>query len=588
MAITDAKTDSEPVEDALTTAGHLQGLYDQSRSNLSNRHEMWRKAYQLVHNRALASKDRHVPPVSASEVYPILAALVGWMTDQPIEFEATPVTDPHSPYSEWMQDVAHDLETLLHGVWVQHDFYASVERMLWDAMIYGTGFLKTTWDPSLDEGIGNVEISRCDPFSIYPDPSASNLDEANYIIEARDLSYQEIERRFPDKIDEVIARAEVNQSLSRRDDPLDPGGRKPMANPGGVEGGKPIYGLPGQSRLSTDREIMDGSVTVLECWIKENVLHMEEVSPNDPGAEPVEVYVPEWRVIIIAGPVVLFNASASDLWNHGRHPYVRFQAHDLGDMWGISLVDHLAPCQLAVNRLLSALQHHAELVGNPVFMEAANSGIARTKIVNKAGQRIIKNPGSEAGWMTPPGMEPGVQDLVQFWINEMERISGLSAIVRGATPTGRNAQGVIDSVQESAFVRVRLSLRNLERSLSKVGELASNLIVENFTLPRTVAIAGPDGEKTMLALRGRHFFSPTSQGAEPMRFSISIRAGAAHPISRSARAQEADTMYGMGALDDQALLEAHDYPNRKQILERLNALKGMGIDIGPGKRKRQR
>jgi len=274
------------------------------------------------------------------------------------------------------------------------------------------------------------------------------------------------------------------------------------------------------------------------------------------------------------------NEKAEDLWSHGRHPYVRYVQHDMGDFWGISLVEHLAPAQLAINRLLAALQHHAELCGNPVMLEDSRSGIPRQKITNIPGQRLTKNQGSEVAWLVPPDMPQGVRDLVTFWINEMERISGLSAMVRGATPTGRNAQGVMDSVQESAFVRVRLALRNLERTLAAAGDLMGNLIVENYTMPRTTAIAGPTGQKSMLALKARHFYAPNFAGADPMKFSLYVQAGSALPISRSARSQEADTMFAMGAIDAQAVLEAHDYPDRRQILERVNAMKGIGIPPG--------
>lgn len=98
----------------------------------------------------------------------------------------------------------------------------------------------------------------------------------------------------------------------------------------------------------------------------------------------------------------------------------------------------------------------------------------------------------------------------------------------------------------------------------------------------------------MLALRARHFFVPNDEGADPMRFSLYVRAGSAMPISRAARIAEAETLFAMGALDAQAVLEAHDYPNREQILQRVNAggVLGIGGDGKPnpnmGSRNRQR
>jgi len=92
-----------------------------------------------------------------------------------------------------------------------------------------------------------------------------------------------------------------------------------------------------------------------------------------------------------------------------------------------------------------------------------------------------------------------------------------------------------------------------------------------------MSIVGQDGERSMLALRARHFFVPNEQGASPMKFSLFVRAGSAMPISRAARIAEAETLFAMGALDAQAVLEAHDYPNRESILQRLNAQSTLGI-----------
>ena len=356
-----------------------------------------------------------------------------------------------------------------------------------------------------------------------------------------------------------------------------------MANLGAHSGGTgtvpPVYGKPGQNGRVSDSAYHDGSITVFEAWIRENTLF----SPAEGDDEEEPFNVSEWRMIITTGSHVLMNERAIDLWNHGLHPYVRYTTHDIGDLWGIALVDHLADPQLAINRLLAALQQHAELVSNPIFMEDSRSGIPRTKIVNRPGQRITKGAGAEAGWLVPPQMPKDVQELVGFYIAEMERISGLSGVVRGFSPTGRNAQGVIDSVAESAFVRIRLALRNLERTLSTAGNLVANLVVENYSLPRVMSIVGQDGERSMLALRARHFFIPNEEGADPMRFSLFVRAGSAMPISRAARIAEAETLFAMGALDAQAVLEAHDYPNREQVLQRLNA--GATLGIGQGEQK---
>lgn len=570
--ITNLSSDIEIVQE-------IRDLFEAARKERKPRIDTWQQNYRIVHNRSWgmgALSWTGGPQVS--ETWPILSGMVGWMTDQRTSLSVIPSMDPHSAMSEFYSTMARDLELVLKSSWFINCTDQEVEKMLWDALIYGTGILKTTWNQALAGGLGDAEIMRIDPWRFYPDPAATDMDEANYFIEARTMSRQECERRWPGakaKIDGVDETA----GLDTRDDVYRNRQRAPMANPGGVAGVNSMWGRPGGDTRNSGRGVReDDAVTVYEAWLREN---------NQFTTDDGDIYIEDsWRVIVVAANNVLMNEPAKELWGHGRHPYVRYVPSEMGEFWGVSLVEQLAPLQLSINKLMASIQTNAELIGNPVFMEDSRSNISRTQITNKAGTRLQKSAGSEVEWMRPPEMPPFVAELIKFYIGEMERVSGLSAIVRGATPTGRNAQGVIDSVQEAAFVRVRVALRNLEYTLRQTGQLAASLVVENFTTPRIAAIVGSNGEQSALALKARHFMVPTLEGAVPMEFQLWVQAGSSLPISRQARSQEADVLFAMGAIDKIALLQAHDYPNRNDIVARLQAqeqaaAQGQGAPPGP-------
>jgi len=99
--------------------------------------------------------------------------------------------------------------------------------------------------------------------------------------------------------------------------------------------------------------------------------------------------------------------------------------------------------------------------------------------------------------------------------------------------------------------------------------LLVELITENYTTPRVVAIVGDDGTQTSLSLAARHFYDPNDEGALPYRFSILIDAGANNPTSRQSRIAEADTLFAMHAIDQIALLQAHNYPHAMEIYQRM-------------------
>jgi hypothetical protein len=166
--------------------------------------------------------------------------------------------------------------------------------------------------------------------------------------------------------------------------------------------------------------------------------------------------------------------------------------------------------------------------------------------------------------------------LVQYYESKIETISGLSAMVRGFAPTGRNAQGVLDSVQDAAFVRVRASLRELERGLREVAARMAANVAEFYTEERLMSIIGPDGQRTHLALNARHFYVPhNGPNADepgdriPLRFSLIADAGSQLPTSKQARAAEAKDLFNLGAIDIYELLKAVQWPNYALVAQRV-------------------
>ncbi|MGI0133621.1 MAG: portal protein [Candidatus Micrarchaeaceae archaeon] len=557
-------------------------LYTESKSIKRRFYEDWRRNYLLVNNRMWSDlRSNWMPSPTDPEILPILSQVIGYMTDQQIVPVLSPQADPNSPFSDQVISITDDLTTLLSSNFHTLRWGQKIKLSLWDAILYGSGILKTYWNHSLYKGMGDADVYRVDPWDFYPDPNSHSEHDAEYFIETKRMTIEEIERRFPDTSRSMLKRLRegADEYSDERPRPTN-SVRRPMAQPGALPGGSGVYGLPGQSRLS---EVQTMGIQVYECWLRQNHRTVEPITPNpnlpkskQPSSQ--EIVYDEWRVVIYAGSTVLMDELASDLYDESKHPYTRFVFEDIGEFWGMPLCSHLAPAQIAINRLLASLQSNAELVGNPIFMEPKNSGINRTQIVNRPGSRLrIDNTASGTNtpqWLTPPSMPDSVSNLVQFWIGRMENISGISGVTKGQTPaSGRHAQSTVQSAQESSFVRIRSALQNLEISLEDSFTLLASLIANNYTEPRIVAIVGQDGQRDAALLRSRHFHYPILKKGrvvqQPLSFTIAVDAGADTPTSRQARISEADTLFAMGAIDQQAVLEVHRYPHWQIIKARM-------------------
>ncbi len=578
-------TYAEQTIEELDLVGHLTYLYTQARTRKRRIYDTWRRNYLLLCNRVWSDyrTASWMPSPTDSEIYPIISSVAAWMTDQGVVASISPACDPNNPVADYYSALAKDLQTIVESIWYADNWDKAVTLSIFDAALYGSGILKSVWDAGAEDGLGNAKLVRIDPFSFIPDPNASCIEDMEYCVEVRRMSYEEIQRRFPLAYDRVLSAAQRLSNSSDSDYDTRPStyeaGQFPKANPGALPGGTGIYGLPGQSRRNANIET-SGTI-VYEFWLRENHVERIEDSPQHEKPDPINVYPDmivsdDWRVVVMAAGIILMDEKASDLWGSGRHPYSKFEFDDIGEFWGIPLVSHLAPPQIAINRLLAAVQQNAELTGNPVFLDSAGSGISRTMLVNRPGQRITMDNSAAAQqftpqWLTPPSVPQYVIDLIKFYIERMENISGLSTTNKGQSPPPRQSGSTTVSIQESGFVRIRSGLRNLQYALRTSVQLCCELITENYTTPRYISIVGPSGQQSSMSLAARHFYDPLSSGTTPFKYALMIDCGANNPTSRSSRIAEADTLFAMGAIDAQAVLNAHLFPNRQEIVARMQA-----------------
>lgn len=179
-------------------------------------------------------------------------------------------------------------------------------------------------------------------------------------------------------------------------------------------------------------------------------------------------------------------------------------------------------------------------------------------------------------------MGPEVMDLINWHQSAIDRATGLSAIARGASMSRRETSGTTDATQEAAFVRIKNILQNFEEAFRQVAYQAGTMYSENVIEPRVIPLVGPQGDNdSYMALGPRHFQQPVvlpngKVEDVPLFFQAWVEAGSSLPMSRQSRAAEAMSLYFAGLVDDEAVLEATDMPNKSDILKRVAAKKASG------------
>ncbi len=515
------------------------------------------------------------------------------MTDQRPVLFASPAPSlkdlpvpPDENFKAVVKQKAEDMQHNLASWWVTRTVSPQIEQAIFDQLLFGAGILKTGWDQSYEDGRGDAFMRRIDPYTLLPDPNASCIEDARYILEVRRVPLFEIRSRFPERGhlvrgDGMTNKADQRPEITTNFEVV------PMANPAatGVTGnfpGTPATGIPARYGYPGYGGSDDYTKTVLlvECWVRTTESYDAPYIEGGEYMGNLSYERPVWQYTAVANNVVL-TPDTRNPFAHGQCPYVRVPLCEVGEFWSIPMTEHLGPAMIAMNRLLAALQTNAELIGNPTLLEDANAGLSRTKIVNRPGGRLVKNPGAEVKWLEPPNMPANTKELVQFWSDRIDRMSGIQAV--SASLRRKQAAQTVDAVQEASFVRIRAILRNMEEAV-RVGanQVASNM-AQFYIEPRCVSLIGPVGSSEDFLLLGhRHFTTPvpnTKGGTDyhPVDFDISVQAGSSLPISRQARASEADALLRMGVVDDEAVLDAHDWPDKKTVLARTQQKKSAGM-----------
>ena len=551
-------------EDEKGLARRVRELFQAARDHKRDAVTRWNRNTEVLQNRTwLGGRPRWMPSPEVPEVRPILHRVVGHVTDSRPTIDCIPFSDPGSENWPFLMQMADDLTTTIEASFISNGQEYEVARTVYDAYRNGTGFLKTCWDQSMDGGLGGVRVNRVNPFHIFVDPYATCDEELQYICEVRTMSMQELDRRFPGatRNTEELYFGKDNDDqdmLSEEESP-----RLPMANPGSLDGSHfPHWGMPGQTRESVKDSVHGAPVSVIEMYLR---AHKHKPARDD-APQPTATEE-DWRCVVVSGNRVLLDEYCSDLFGYPKHPYDRYCPEEESQYWAVSMVELLTPSQLAINRSLAAIQQNLELVGNPMLKENTRSRSHRMTLTNKPGLRVPIGDGGDVEWLQPPDIHPDHFRMIQFHIERMENVSGVYA--HTSAQTGRNSSDVMNAQQEQGFVRIRLALRNLEKTLHGVFLKYADLVVHNYTAERVVAVVGPSGEKMALALSSRHFHVETPKGAIPTRYMINVQAGSQMPVSPQAMAEKANMLFQMGAIDEIALLQAHRWPKADQVYERV-------------------
>lgn len=349
---------------------------------------------------------------------------------------------------------------------VQHDinFKKTVSEATFWAEICGTAFYKIGWQTKsgkfISDGLyeGDVEVTVCPPFEIYPDSlSAKGVEECHSIIHAKAYPVSTVEETYGVKLK---------------------GGKVDVISP---------------------EFVINGAVRQAVSNVKQGYAVVIEKYDMPDGANP------EGRYTVVAEDTVLYDGSLPYVnGTNGTRtlPFVRQVALEQpSSFFGGSIIDRLIPVQRAYNAVKNRKHEYMNRMAMGVLMvedgsidvsDIEEEGIAPGKI-------IVYRQGSSMPILLNMGGVPNeFSEEETRLLNEFVTVSGVSDFLTSSTVSSTNISGVaLNLIIEQDNNRLSVTTGSIRQATMEVGKQILRLYKQFAGVGRLSRISGETGEIEM-------------------------------------------------------------------------------------------
>jgi hypothetical protein len=448
------------------------------------------------------------------------------------------------------------VEDIVRYLWDIQDLDVMLTRTCRPALILGSHLVKVTFDPTagprmMGIPLGDVKVRDIPATALFPDPTATTFENAQYMIHKSDIPVITALTRYP-HMRAAIMEATGDEDMLRKwnADAISVAGQDQNRTYSGYtltdEGATPsttgsVY-TPFPDMTASSK-----TVCILECWYR-----------TEQGM----------NVCTIVGNKL--ESNRPNPYQDGKYPFAIFRDYDRpGEFWGRGEPEELVSLQKTMNKMMANITDNASLMANGIW-KAVRGSVDAAKLVNQPGLVVTYNPGYD-----PPQREPGVAlpgfvtQFVEMLRSHFDTVSGVHDVTQGRGPSGITAGVAIESLQEAAHTRIRLKIRGLEAFLAQVGRLMLSRIQQFYTEERIIRITNVEGAADFLRVAPENI-----QG----EFDVRATAGASLAQTQASRFQQAILLSDRISKIDPYLavkvaLKASEYPEREALIAEIDGLK---------------
>lgn len=482
-------------------------------------------------------------------------------------------TDPMTGQSG--EDMANVATARVKKWWLDTGQRAKLKATTLQSEIYGITWEKSVWNQrAMEPG-----IVVCDPFAIFPYPGVwENIStDCPAICHATALDPAVVEDKYG------VSGVEISETYDLlggdREEVTGTSSHGATRNSSPVGSGHSVKPIRAQSTGPKGENAL-----VVEVWCRD----FSTTKAEDGSEEPV--YPGGIRCITICneGEMVLADEANPNLnlelgidvislnYMYRRLPFWKANSYmDTSSLFGFSAAEQVAHLNVKIDELISRLVDYAMRAMTGILVIPPKSGITKAHLNNKPNLVLFPQTLEAANairFVSLPNPPPIIEKVSNMLMELHDRVHAIQDIDRGTPPGGVIAASAIVALQERNAVLIQHKIDAIDYMVGERGNFSVAQWQMHGHQLETVKVDDDTYQFSGVSLAGRDFNYVVESGSTMPKTSLQIQ-------------EQAMDLFAAQAIDRQALLENLNFPNWREIVERMSEKQleaAMQVLIGAG------
>ncbi len=422
-------------------------------------------------------------------------------------------------------DSAKMLDRVLPCILEETTFEKAYSDCWFEKLKSGTACYGVFWNPSLDYGLGNIDIHPVDILNLFWEPGITDIQDSKNVFHIELWDNELLSSRYPTATDSLSSPS-VDTARYIYDDAVD----------------------------TSDKS------AVIDWYYKKKV-----------GTRTVVHYCKFVNGIMLYASENDPNYKERGFYDHGKYPFIFDKLYPIkGSPCGFGIIDAMKGTQHEIDTLGSSIVKNAKMAAGRRFFVRSDGALNEKEFAdwNKSFVHYSGSgdPNSSIMPIDVPTLPSIYVSILDRKIDELKETSGNRDFSQGTASGGVTAASAIAALQEAGSKTTRDMISSSYRAFEEICCLVIELIRQFYTLPRCYRITGNDG-MDFITIKNDMLSAPV--------YDIKVHAHKKSAFSRAGANELACRLYELGmfrgenASAAQICLSMMDFEGKDEILHNL-------------------